>query len=329
MPPSWLSALRVARLGTLVIHVANRLAFLLLTVVAATSLLFVLMHASGDPTDGFLAPGSAPEIREAARQRLGLDQPIVEQYAVFLGRGLTGDFGVSWRSRQPALQTVLDRLPATLLLAGLSIVLATVGGLILGVVSAAVQSGTLRRLARGLALVGLAIPAFWLGTIGIVVFTVRLGWLPASGNDGWRSLVLPALTLAAYPGALIARLVQTSLIDVSTKPYLVQARAKGLTPAAVWIRHALPNAMLPVVGLVGLQAGFLVGGAVVVESVFAYPGVGRLAMQATADRDLPVIQAFVTLTIVLVACINIATDGIAAWIDPTGSQAGGTVMVNG
>jgi len=304
-------------LGNIVIPLARRLAILLLTIVVATTLLFVLVHASGDPTDGFLAPGSPDEVREATRMRLGLDRPIGEQYLLFLGRGLTLDFGDSWRNRQPALDLILQRLPATLLLSGLAIALATVGGIVLGVGSVVINSAFLRRLVRSIAMLGLAMPAFWLGTIGIVLFAVRLGWLPASGNEGWRALILPALTLAAYPGALIARLVQSSLIDVSTRPYLVQARAKGLGSATVWLRHALPNALLPAVAIVGVQASFLVGGAVVIESVFAYPGVGRLAMQATSDRDLPVIQAFVTVTIVLVALVNIATDAIAAAIDPT------------
>jgi ABC-type dipeptide/oligopeptide/nickel transport system permease component len=312
-----------------VYHLLNRLAILLLTVVAATTILFALVHASGDPTDGFLAPGSPPEVRQATRERLGLDQPLAEQYLVFLGRGLTLDFGDSWRNRQPALETVVHRLPATLTLAALAIAIATAGGVTIGLASAAVRSGFLRQLARGVALVGLAVPSFWLGTIGIVVFAVRLGWLPASGNEGWKALVLPALTLAAYPGALIARLVQTSLLEVASKPYLTVARAKGLKAWTVWVRHALPNALLPVIGIVGLQAGFLVGGAVVVESVFAWPGVGRLAMQATTDRDIPVIQAFVTLTIVLVALINIIADMLADVIDPVQRHAANAAVSRG
>jgi peptide/nickel transport system permease protein len=329
MPPLLIVALRVACLGRTVYHLLNRFAILLLTVVAATTILFALVHASGDPTDGFLAPGSPPEIREATRQRLGLDRPLAAQYLTFLGRGLTGDFGDSWRNRQPALETVVQRLPATLTLAALATVIATAGGIAIGLASAAVRSGFLRQVARGVALVGLALPSFWLGTIGIVVFAVRLGWLPASGNDGWKSLVLPALTLAAYPGALIARLVQSSLLEVSSKPYLTVARAKGLKAWTIWVRHALPNALLPVIGVIGLQAGFLVGGAVVIESVFAYPGVGRLAMQATTDRDIPVIQAFVTLTIVLVALINIIADVLADLIDPVHRQAANAAVSRG
>ena len=294
----------------------RRIAILALTVVAATSTVFVLIHASGDPTDGFLAPGSGPEVRDAARQRLGLDKPIVEQYVMFVGRTFTGDFGDSWRNRQPALETVIGRLPATLRLSAAAIVISVIGGLSLGLGSAWMRSGLLRSGVRLLAMLGQAFPAFWLGTLGIMVFAVELRWLPPSGHQDWRSLILPAFTLAAYPGSLIARLTQASLIDVATRPYVIHAHAKGLPPAAVWLRHSLPNALLPTLGMIGLQAGFLVGGAIVVESVFAYPGLGRLAMQATSERDLPVIQAFVVVTIVLVSLVNIVIDLLAKLIDP-------------
>lgn len=302
--------------ATMLVSFLRRIAILTLTVVAATSAVFVLIHASGDPTDGFLAPGSSPEVRDAARQRLGLDKPIVEQYLRFVTRTFTGDFGESWRNRQPALEAVFARLPATLRLSAVAIAISVAGGLILGVLSAWLKSGILRSSVRLLGMLGQAFPAFWLGTLGIMVFAVELRWLPPSGNQDWRSLILPAFTLAAYPGSLIARLTQTSLLDVATRPYIAHAHAKGLSPAAVWLRHSLPNALLPTLGIIGLQAGFLVGGTIVVESVFAYPGLGRLAMQATSERDLPVIQAFVVVTIVLVSLVNIAIDVVARLIDP-------------
>jgi peptide/nickel transport system permease protein len=309
----------------MILSVFKRIGILLLTIAAATSALFVLIHASGDPTHGFLAPGSPPDVREATRVRLGLDQPLPEQYLRFLGRGLTLEFGESWRNRQPALETVLGRLPATLILAALAITVSVTGGIGLGLAAAWLRSGVLRSTVRLVGMLGQAFPAFWLGTIGILVFAVRLRWLPASGNADWQALVLPVFTLAAYPGSLIARLVQTSLLDVAARPYIAQAHAKGLRPRAIWIGHALPNALLPALAIVGLQASFLVGGTIVVESVFAYPGLGRLAMQAASERDLPVIHAFVAVTIVLVAGVNLATDAVAALIDPvqrTGSRMG-------
>jgi len=298
------------------ISLLRRIGILALTVLAVSSTVFVLIHLSGDPTDGFLAPGAAPEVREAARARLGLDQPIARQYLQFVGNTFTGDFGESWRNRQPALEAVVGRLPATLALAAAAIAIAVMLGMVLGVLSAWIGSGPVRAGVRFFAMLGQAFPAFWLGTLGIMIFAVELQWLPASGNDEWRALVLPAFTLAAYPGSLIARMTQTSLLDIANRPYIIQAHAKGLAPRSVWLRHNLPNALLPTLGIVGLQAGFLVGGTIVVESVFAYPGLGRLAMQATTERDLPVIQAFAVVTIVLVSVVNIAVDLIATAIDP-------------
>ncbi len=308
---------------------ARRIAILALTVFAASTAVFVLIHLSGDPTDGFLAPGAAPEVREATRQRLGLDQPIATQYLHFTVRTFSGDFGDSWRNRQPALETVIDRLPATLRLTAAAIAISVSLGLVLGVLSAWLGSGPLRFGVRLFAILGQAFPAFWLGILGIMLFAVELRWLPASGGDGWQALVLPAFTLAAYPGSLIARMTQTSLLDVSTRPYITHAHAKGLAPAAVWLRHSLPNALLPTLGIIGLQAGFLVGGTIVVESVFAYPGLGRLALQATSERDLPVIQAFVVVTIVLVAMVNISIDLLAAVIDPSQRHPAGAAVIRG
>ncbi len=300
----------------MVISLFRRIAILALTVFAGSTAVFILIHLSGDPTNGFLAPGAPPEVRDAARERLGLDESIASQYVQFVAHTFTGEFGESWRNRQPALDTVLDRLPATLRLAAAAITISVSLGLTLGVLAAWLGSGLMRTGVRVFALLGQAFPAFWLGTLGIMIFAVELRWLPPSGSDGWRSLVLPAFTLAAYPGSLIARMTQTSLLDVSSRPYITHAHAKGLGPVAIWLRHSLPNALLPTLGIIGLQAGFLVGGTIVVESVFAYPGLGRLAMQATTERDLPVIQAFVVVTIVLVSAVNITVDLMAAAIDP-------------
>lgn len=296
--------------------VFRRLIHVVVTVAAASTSIFVLIQLSGDPTDGFLAPGSSEEVRDAVRLRLGLDRPLVEQYARFLGNALTGDFGESWRDRQPALTAVLDRLPATLLLGGTAAAIAIVGGGVLGTISAMLRPGAFRFFVRVFAMAGQAVPAFWLGTIGIVLFAVRLGWFPSSGNSGPLSLVLPALTLAAQPGSMIARLLQSALLDIQTTSYVTVAHGKGLSRWYVWLRHMLPNAVIPALAYIGLQASLLVGGAIVIETVFAYPGVGRLALQATTDRDVPVIHAFVIVTVVLVSAINIAVDLIAVALDP-------------
>ncbi|MDQ3540370.1 MAG: ABC transporter permease [Chloroflexota bacterium] len=294
----------------------RRVIQLLITIAATSTTIFVLIHLSGDPTDGFLAPGSSDQVRNAVRERLGLDQPLAEQYVRFLGNALTGDFGSSWRDRQPALRAVLDRLPATLLLGTAAATIAIIGGTVLGIVAAMWRPGVLRSLVRVLAISGQAIPAFWLGTIGIVLFAVRLRWLPSSGNEGLLSLVLPAFTLAAHPGSMIARLLQSALLDARSSSYVAVAHGKGLPRRYVCLRHMLPNAIIPSLAYIGLQASLLVGGAIVIESVFAYPGVGRLALQATMDRDVPVMHAFVIVTVVLVSAINLTVDLIAVVLDP-------------
>ena len=294
----------------------RRLILLFTTIVAASSVLFALIHLGGDPIDGFVAPGSSLEVREQVRARVGLNRPLVEQYGLFVWRGLSGDFGESWRDRQPALSAVMDRLPATIALAGAAIVISLTLGVWAGTASAVLRPGLIRTGVRLFSMVGQAIPSFWLGTLAIFLFAARLGWLPASGNDGWRSIVLPAFTLAAYPGSVLARIVQVSMLERSGRPYVTTARGKGLRERTVWTRHILPNAALPALGFVGVEAGFLVGGTVVVESVFAYPGIGRLALQAASERDLPVLHAFVIVTVVLVSVTNIVVDLISVLVDP-------------
>ena len=210
----------------------------------------------------------------------------------------------------------MDRLPATLGLAGIAIIISVVLGVSAGVLSALPWPGWVQASVRLVSMVGQAVPSFWLGTLAILLFAAKLGWFPASGNDGWRSVILPGFTLAAYPGSVLARIVQAAMIERASRPFVTTARGKGLRERTVWVRHVLPNAAIPALGFVGVQAGFLVGGTVVVESVFAYPGIGRLALQAASERDLPVLHAFVVVTVLLVRSINMVIDLIAVGIDP-------------
>jgi len=288
----------------------------LLVLFTVASLVFVMVHLSGDPLAGFVPPGASPEQKAVIREQLGLDRPIAVQYADFIGQAATGDFGESWRARRSAMDIVLERLPATLRLTGAAIAIAIVIGGGLGLLAARKPGGFLDGITRMLALAGQATPGFWLGTMLILLFAVRWKLLPSSGGVGWKALILPAVTLAIYPAGIIARLLRGALIDVRGTEYARTATAKGLAPGIVTTRHLLPNAVLPVLGFAGLQVSFLLGGAVVVESVFAYPGVGRLAMQAVADRDLPVIQAFVVVLAAMILIVNLLVEAIAAWIDP-------------
>jgi len=311
-----ISAMCSRNRAQMLISIAKRIMQLIVTLILASTVIFALIHLSGDPTQGFLPVGASPEVREATRDRLGLDDPMWQQYARFVGNGLTGDFGDSWRDRQLALNAVLDRLPATLLLGSTALVTAVVGGGMLGILSTSVRPRVLLIAVQSVALAGQAIPSFWLGAMFILVFAVRLGWLPSSGEGSATALILPMLTLAAHPGSIIARLIATGMQDVQRSNFVRTAHSKGLPPRAVSVRHIFPNAVLPTLAYVGLQAGYLIGGTVVIESVFAWPGIGRLALQSAVQRDLPVIHAFVVITAVGVCLINLVIDLAAGVIDP-------------
>jgi peptide/nickel transport system permease protein len=292
------------------------LAILAGTIFVASSGIFFLIHLSGDPTYGFLPVNTSPEIRESVRDRLGLDQPLLTQYVMFLRDAFTLDFGYSWSLRQPAAEAVLRVFPATLQLALIGTVSAVVVGVVLGVITSARRSGPLEWVLSATTLVGLAIPGFWLGTLLILLFAVELGWFPSSGSAGLRSMVLPIVALTLHPASMIARLVRANMREVESTMYIRTARAKGLPARAVQWRHMLPNAVLPAVAYVGLHAAGLIGGAIVIESVFAWPGVGRMALQAALERDMPVIHAFVVLSAVMVTMVNILVDLTAMVIDP-------------
>ena len=288
----------------------------LLVLATVATIVFALIHLSGDPLAGFTPPGASPEQQAAAREQLGLDRYLPVQYASFLGNALTGDFGESWRAKRPAMDVVLERLPNTIELAGLALALAIVTGGTLGLLAARKPGGVIDAVSRFLALAGQALPAFWAGTMLILLLAVRWNLLPSSGGATWQSLILPAITLALYPAGLIARLLRGAMIEANTADYARTARSKGLTESKVNVAHLLPNAVIPALGFAGIQASFLLGGAVVVESVFAYPGLGRLAMQGVADRDIPVVQAFVIVLAAMILIVNLVVESIAGWIDP-------------
>jgi peptide/nickel transport system permease protein len=296
--------------------IGGRVAYAALVLFGVTTLVFILIHLSGDPLAGLVPPGSSPEQLARLRVAYGLDRPLPAQYLAFLGRALRGDFGDSWRQGRPALVVVLERLPATLALAASATALSTVVGVGLGLAAGWRPGGGVDLAARALALTGQAIPGFWLGTILIVLFAVRLHWLPSSGLEGPASLVLPAATLAAFPAAALTRLVRAGLRETRRADWLRTARAKGLPENAILFGHALRNALLPALAFVGVQAGFLLGGAVVVESVFAYPGIGLLALNAVADRDLPIVEAFVAVVALAIVAVEIGVEVVARLLDP-------------
>ena len=288
----------------------------LFVALGVVTLVFAALRLSGDPAATML-PGDASvdELRDL-RRALGLDRPLWAQYLGFLGGALTGDFGVSFRHQQPALPLVLERLPATLELAGAALLLAVVVALPLGVLAAIYRGRALDVLAMGLAVVGQATPYFWMGIMLILIVSVELGWLPTSGRGGLERLILPAITLGTHFAASLARLTRTSMLEVLGQPFVTTARAKGLSEWSVILAHALKNAAVPVVTLIGLQFGTLLGGAVVTETIFAWPGVGRLAVQSIFVRDYPVVQAGVFVLALTFVVINLVVDLLYGVLDP-------------
>jgi peptide/nickel transport system permease protein len=268
---------------------------------------FGLLYVTGDPAALLLPVDATPEDLARLRTKFGLDDPLPVQYGRFLAGAVHGDFGMSVRQAEPALDLVLERLPATLELTAAAMFLAVVVAVPAGLIAAGWRGTLIDQGAMLVALVGQSIPSFWLGIMLLLFFSVQLGWLPPFGRGGLDHLILPAVTLSMYSMARTARLVRSGLVDVLGQDYIRTARAKGLTEALVLRRHALRNALLPVVTVLGLDLAHLLGGAIIVEFIFAWPGVGRLAVQSIGARDYPVVQAVVflvavgyTLTTVLV-----------------------------
>lgn len=308
-------------------YLCNRFVHALAVLFGVVSLVFLLMRVAGDPLAGLVPPGASPEIEAQLRHAYGLDRPLAEQYLTFVVAGMHGDFGDSWRQQRPSLAVVAERLPASIWLAFAAMSLAVLVGGFLGIRSAVSRYSVPGRASSIFILTAQATPAFWLGTILIYFFAVRLNWLPSSGLEGPTAIVLPAVTLAAFPAAIIARLIRVSLVESLSADYIRTARAKGLGQNSIIRDHALRNALLPTLSYIGLQAGFLFGGAVVVEGVFAYPGIGMLALDAAFSRDIPVVGAFVWTVAVLILALNFALDLVAVRLDPRLQANAGSGMV--
>lgn len=298
------------------IYLLQRLVQGILVLFGVTLIVFGLTYVSGDPVAALAPLNITPEEREVYRRQLGLDRPIPDQYGDFVLRAVQGDFGMSFRHREPAMKVVLERAPATLALTAGAILFALVVSVPLGILAAMYHDRAIDSVARLFALVGQSVPVFLLGVVLIIVFSVHLRWLPSSGGGSLQSLVLPAVTVGAFSAAALARLLRSSLLEALGQDYVRTAHAKGLPARRVVLEHALKNAALPFTTMIGLQVGFLLSGAVVAETIFAYPGVGRLAVDAISTKDLPVIQAFVTVAAIVVVVVNLAIDLVYTRLDP-------------
>ena len=298
-------------------YLLKRLAGALGIVLGVALLTSLLIHVvPGDPVELMLGESATAGDRAALRARLGLDRPLHQQLLGQLGRLARLDLGDSLYSRRPVSAVVAERLPATVELAVAALAVAAAVALPLGILAARNRGGLADSAAMGVALLGLSIPSFWLGPLLILLFSVVLGWTPVSGREGLASLVLPALTLGTGMAAVLARMLRSSLLETLSEDYVRTARAKGLSPAAVLRRHALRNAALPVVTVFGMQAGALFAGAVITETVFAWPGVGSLLVEAIQRRDFPVVQGCVLLISTTYVLVNAGTDLAYAWLDP-------------
>jgi peptide/nickel transport system permease protein len=298
-------------------YILRRVAQSALTLLGVSVLVFIILRVlPGDPAR-MLLPDGAPEsaVAELNRQ-LGLREPLIVQYGLFLRSVAQGDFGQSFQYRAPALRVVLERLPATVQLTVVAMLVTIAAGVSLGIITAVLRGTRYDVAGTILAVLGQSLPNFWLGIMLILLFGVALRWLPTSGFASWTSLVLPAVTLAAFPTALVARLTRSSMLEILNRDYIRTGRAKGLAEQSVVLRHALRNAAIPVLTVIGLQIGSLLGGAVITESVFAWPGMGKLIVDAIFFRDFPVVQTVLILSATVFVAINLLVDLLYTVIDP-------------
>lgn len=297
-------------------YIVRRLFHGVLVLFVVSFLSFGLLHLGGDPVS-LMAPDyfSETDIVEL-RQKMGLDQPFLAQYGTFVMNLAQGDLGTSFMQRRPALPIVLERLPATILLAVISLALTVVLAIPLGIVGAVRRGSVWDRLSLVFAMSGKAIPNFWFGVLLILIFSIWLGWLPSFGFGGWQHIIMPSVTLALANIAIITRIVRSSMIEALDQDYVKTARAKGLAERKVIFGHAFRNSSLPTVTVIGLEFGGLLGGSVITETVFAYPGIGYLAIQAIRAKDFPIVLAVVMVIAIMTLAITLLVDILYAVLDP-------------
>jgi peptide/nickel transport system permease protein len=298
-------------------YLVRRLLLTIPVLIGVATLVFSLIHfIPGDPAQAMLGEGAAPEDVAQLRVRLGLDRPLLVQYGSFLQGLARGDLGVSLRNDQPVLGQILERMPATAELAFASMAVAVLIALPLGIIAAVWRGTAVDYGAMTLSLVGISVPNFWLGPLLAIVFAVELGWLPVGGRGTLAHLVLPAVTLGAALAAILARMTRASLLEELREPYVLAARAKGVSRSRAVLHHALRNSLIPIVTILGLQFGVVLTGAVITETIFAWPGIGRLLIQSISFRDYPTVQGCVLLIAVTYVGVNLLTDLTYGFLDP-------------
>ena len=303
-------------------YILRRLLMMIPVLVGVTFIVFfILALTPGDPAAIILGDGATPELLQRTREELGLDRPIVVRYLIYMKDALHGDLGVSYRNKIDAMATVLERFPATCILALAGIFVALLIGLPTGIISAKHQYTLLDYTTTVLSLIGVAMPNFWFGLLVVLVFSLGLGWLPSQGmGEGFvplvKSLVLPALTLGTGCAATIVRMTRSSMLEVIRQDYISTARSKGISEGAVTMRHMMRNALIPIVTALGLQFGHLLGGAMLTETIFSWPGLGRLMVDSIKSKDMPLVLGSVIFLAVMFSVVNLVVDIIYAFVDP-------------
>ncbi len=297
-------------------YIGKRILQILPVLFIISFIVFFLVRLSGDPVNTMLPPEATPADRAEMRTALGLDRPLLEQYGIFLNDVVHGRFGTSLRYGQEATEVVLEKLPATLQLASISLVVSTVLGIVLGVICARAKDTAFDILFSSLSVVGQAMPSFWIGIMLILLFGVNLKWLPVSGPGTWKNLVMPVATLSIVTSAQVIPLVRSSMLEIMHEDYIRTARSKGLRERLVIYKHAFKNALIPVVTIMALQVPGLIGGSLITETVFSWPGLGQLMVQCINGKDMCVVQACVVFISLITIVANLAADIIYALVDP-------------
>ena len=298
-------------------YILKRLLMLIPVLLAVAFVIYAIMNvAEGDPVYSVAGADATEEQLAALREEMGLNGSLIERYFRYIGNLLTGDLGVSYVSKQDVMKIYLQRLPNTLKLASMTMIFATLIALPLGIIAAVNQNSWIDTLSMVLALIGLSMPNFWLGLLLIILFSLKLGWFPSGGNEGFKSIILPAFTVGAGLAALLTRTTRSSMLDVIRQDYLRTARAKGVPEKTIIRKHALRNALIPIITIFGVQFSNVLGGSVLAETVFAWPGVGRLVVDAIDPRDIPTVTGALVMTTMLVTVENLLIDIVYAFVDP-------------
>ena len=298
-------------------YLLRRLLLTIPVLIGVATLVFALIHfIPGDPAQAMLGEGATPEDVAQLRMRLGLDKPLLVQYGSFLNGVVHGDLGVSLRNDQPVMKQILERMPETAELAFAAMAVAVLFALPLGIVAAVWRGTWVDHAAMTLSLVGISVPNFWLGPLMAIVFAIELGWLPVGGSGTLAHLVLPSITLGAALAAILARMTRASLLEELSEPYVLAARAKGVSRTRAVLHHAFRNSLIPIVTILGLQFGVVLTGAVITETIFAWPGIGRLLIQSISFRDYPTVQGCVLLIAITYVGVNLITDLTYGFLDP-------------